>query len=148
MSRFRKTQKRSAPSLNTTALPDLIFTLLFFFMMVTNMRSVPVLTEFQLPEASELQTLKDKSLLIHIIVGNADGQPVLQLNSSLCDIGHLPALLEAIKDETSDRDLDKLAVVLKIDKKTRMGTINDIRQTLREAELLRVYYAAAEWTDH
>ena len=30
------------PGLNTAALPDLIFTVLFFFMIVTHMRSVPM----------------------------------------------------------------------------------------------------------
>jgi len=70
MSRFRKNGRRSVPSLNTTALPDLIFTLLFFFMMVTNMRTVPVLTQYQLPAAAELQQLKEKSLLVWIMVGD------------------------------------------------------------------------------
>jgi biopolymer transport protein ExbD len=144
MNRFRTTTKRSAPSLNTTALPDLIFTLLFFFMMVTNMRQTPVLTNFQLPEAAELQTLKDKSLLIHITVGKTGDQPSLQLNSSLCTIEQLPALLDAIKNDISDSDLDRLTVVLKIDKKTNMGTINDIKKTLRTAGLLRVFYAAVD----
>ena len=35
MGKFNKTGKREMPALNTSSLPDLIFTLLFFFMIVT-----------------------------------------------------------------------------------------------------------------
>ena len=36
---FRR-KKHEMPGLNTAALPDLIFTVLFFFMIVTHMRDV------------------------------------------------------------------------------------------------------------
>ena len=39
MGRFNRTGRRTMPTLNTSSLPDLIFTLLFFFMIVTTMRS-------------------------------------------------------------------------------------------------------------
>ena len=35
MGKFNKTGKRGMPELNTSSLPDLIFTMLFFFMIVT-----------------------------------------------------------------------------------------------------------------
>ena len=38
MGKFNKTGKRGMPELNTSSLPDLIFTMLFFFMIVTTMR--------------------------------------------------------------------------------------------------------------
>ncbi|MDR1372377.1 MAG: biopolymer transporter ExbD [Dysgonamonadaceae bacterium] len=139
MSRFRKTPVRAVPSLNTTALPDLIFTLLFFFMLVTNMRTVPVLTQYQLPSAAELQQLKDKSLLVWIMVGNKEE---MQLNSDLCTFDELPALLDGIKSEINPDEFSKITAVLKIDKNTPMGTVNDIRQILRAKNILTVYYAA------
>ena len=40
MSRFNKGGGREMPEMNTSSLPDLIFTILFFFMMVTTMREV------------------------------------------------------------------------------------------------------------
>lgn len=43
------------PALNTSSLPDLIFTLLFFFMMVTTMREVQLKVEFKVPQATELE---------------------------------------------------------------------------------------------
>ena len=35
MGKFNKTGKREMPELNTSSLPDLIFTMLFFFMIVS-----------------------------------------------------------------------------------------------------------------
>lgn len=49
MGKFNKTGKRGMPELNTSSLPDLIFTMLFFFMIVTTMREVTLKVQFTLP---------------------------------------------------------------------------------------------------
>lgn len=152
MSRFRKTEARKVPALNTAALPDLIFTLLFFFMIVTHMRPVPIMTQFQVPTASELQSLKEKSLVIYIMVGhqeqiNKNALPPIQLNSFFTSLEEMPGNLEEIKSEVDPAERDKMVVMLKIDKETPMGVVNDIRSLLREANLLTVYYAAEKSSD-
>jgi biopolymer transport protein ExbD len=142
MSRFRKTERRSVPIINTTALPDLIFTLLFFFMLVTNMRSVPVLTQYQLPSAAELQRLKDKSLLVWIVVGKDGGKEEIQLNSRICSFEELDVRLQSFIREAYTAENSKITVVLKIDRHTPMCIVNDIRAILRKNGLLTVFYAA------
>ena len=52
MGKFNKTGKREMPALNTSSLPDLIFTLLFFFMIVTTMREVTLKVQFTLPQGN------------------------------------------------------------------------------------------------
>lgn len=146
MSRFRKNDRRKVPSLNTAALPDLIFTLLFFFLLVTNMRTIPTLTQVQLPHASELQKLKEKSLLIYILVGkqskeNQKDSFNIQLNSELISLEDMPLKLQAIKDAMKPEEQNHPVVILKIDQDAPMGFVNDIRQNLREANLQTVYYA-------
>ena len=54
MGKFNKTGKREMPALNTSSLPDLIFTLLFFFMIVTTMREVTLKVEFKVPQATDV----------------------------------------------------------------------------------------------
>jgi len=63
----------------------------------------------------------------------------------LCTIEELPVLLDEIKSELNPDDFSKITVVLKIDKNTAMGTVNDIRQILRQKNLLTVYYAAEKF---
>ena len=62
MGRFNKSGKRGMPELNTSSLPDLIFTMLFFFMMITSMREVTLKVQFKAPQATELEKLEKKSL--------------------------------------------------------------------------------------
>ena len=61
------------PELNTSSLPDLIFTMFFFFMIVTTMREVTMKVQFRSPQATELEKLEKKSLVTFIYVG----QPTL-----------------------------------------------------------------------
>ena len=58
MGKFNKTGKRGMPELNTSSLPDLIFTMLFFFMIVTTMREVTLKVQFRVPLATELEKLE------------------------------------------------------------------------------------------
>jgi biopolymer transport protein ExbD len=145
MSRFRNTGKRKVPSLNTAALPDLIFTLLFFFLLATNMRTIPVLMQVQLPDATALQKLKEKSLLVYLLVGkhsieNKEDTFDIQLNSEIITMEDMPLKLQLIKDKMNPEEQNQSIVVLKIDKNTPMGLVNDIRQNLRAMQLQTVYY--------
>lgn len=116
-------------------------------MLVVNMRSVPALVQVQLPNTKELQKLKEKSLLIYIVVGksekNESGEsPPIQLNDGFTSLDAMPAQLKSFKNQTEPEERNKIVVVLRIDKNTPMGTVNDIRRILREQNLLTVYYAA------
>lgn len=145
MSRFRQSESRTVPGLNTAALPDLIFTILFFFMIVTHMRPVPVKTQFDLPQATELQKLEEKSGVIYIMVGKQQGEEdteSIQLNSDFVSLEEMPAFLTTIKEQSPSVDDSERVVVLKADKETPMELISAIKQHLRNAGLLTIFYSA------
>ena len=71
MGKFNKTGKRGMPELNTSSLPDLIFTMLFFFMIVTTMCEVTLKVQFQVPQGTELEKLEKKSLVSFIYIGKS-----------------------------------------------------------------------------
>lgn len=146
MSRFRKSQRREVPVLNTASLPDLIFTILFFFMIVTTMRPVPVLTQFTVPRATELQKLQEKNRVVYLMVGQKMGEPshsgvAIQVNSEFVPLEELRASLEKAKIAVPPSDIGQMTVVLKIDKEIPMGLVNDIKQILRESDLLTIHYS-------
>ena len=62
MSKFRKDGKKSMPAISTASLPDIVFMLLFFFMVTTVMRPTELKVKIKTPEASEVTKLKKKSL--------------------------------------------------------------------------------------
>ena len=51
MSMFER-RHRDMPGLNTSSLPDLIFTVLFFFMIVNHMRKVTLKVKYQVPQGT------------------------------------------------------------------------------------------------
>ncbi|MDL2256895.1 biopolymer transporter ExbD [Bacteroidales bacterium OttesenSCG-928-I14] len=137
MSRFRKTERREVPVLNTAALPDLIFTILFFFMIVTSMRPVPVLTSFELPQASELQKLKEKNQVVYVMIGVEQ----IQVDSLILGMDEMSVYLEEVIQKQPVNEQDKMVAVLKVDKNTSMGVVNEVKQKLREANILTLHYS-------
>ena len=67
--------------MNTSSLPDLIFTILFFFMMVTTMREVTLKVKFVVPQGTELEKLEKKSAVSFIYVGPPTDQLRAQMGS-------------------------------------------------------------------
>ena len=58
------------PPISTASLPDVIFMILFFFMVSTTMRDQELLVRYKLPEATEVQKLEKKSLVSFIHIGH------------------------------------------------------------------------------
>jgi biopolymer transport protein ExbD len=99
MGKFNKTGKKEMPALNTSSLPDLIFTLLFFFMIVTTMREVTLKVEFKVPQATELEKLEKKSLVTFIYVGKPTAEFRKKLgNESRIQLNDSYAEVAAIQD--------------------------------------------------
>ena len=67
MSMFKR-KDHSVPGLNTASLPDLIFTVLFFFMIVTHMKENQMKVKYQVPEGTKLERLAKKSTISHIYI--------------------------------------------------------------------------------
>jgi biopolymer transport protein ExbD len=150
MGKFNKTGKRGMPALNTSSLPDLIFTLLFFFMIVTTMREVTLKIEFRPPAGTELEKLEKKSLVTFIYVGRPTqefrnklgSESRIQLNDSFAEFTDIQYYI--IQERTSMKEEDQpfMTVSLKIDRETKMGIVTDIKQALRKAYALKINYSA------
>ena len=69
MSKFRKDEKKETPALSSGSMSDIVFMLLFFFMVTTQMRSTEDKVMVKLPDASEVVKLERKDLASYINVG-------------------------------------------------------------------------------
>lgn len=140
------------PGLNTAALPDLIFTVLFFFMIVTHMRDVELLVHYDLPRGTEVEKLAHKSAVIHIYVGrqtNTEPQTskdtfFIQLNNRLSTIADIRDFVEEERQRMSDEDRSRMVVSLKADRDVPMSIIAEIKQALQQSFALRINYSATE----
>ena len=140
MRRMQSIFRRSShdmPGLNLASMPDLIFTVLFFFMIVTHMRHDDVKVRYQVPAGTEVQKLQQKSAVINIYIGEGK----IQVNNQLTDVEHLPQLIEAERKKLSEDDAERLTVSLKADKHTPMGIIADVKEALQRSFALRINYS-------
>ena len=136
------------PELNTSSIPDLVFAFLFFIMMVTTIREVtPKVSFSNLPTATELTKLEEKSLVTFIYVGKPNKEyremygsnSAIQLNDQVTQnptavYSYLKQSQSKIKDER--RNL--MQVSLKADKDTKMNIISQIKEELRRADALNL----------
>lgn len=150
MSKFGKGEKRGMPALNTSSLPDLIFTILFFFMITTSMREVTLMVEFKVPKGTEIEKMTKKSLISYIYVGKPTRElrakigtgTQIQLNDKFASLAEVQDYIYQEREAMKEADKPFMKVSLKVDKDTRMGIITDIKQELRKAWALNLNYSA------
>lgn len=129
----------------TAALPDIIFMLLFFFMVSTIMRETEVKVAQKIPRAEQLVKLQRKDLIAHIYVGapkNASfgSEPVIQADGVFIDVHKVGAWVEEVRATLSESERDQLTVSLKVDEAVKMGLIVDIQTELRKANARKIIY--------
>ena len=152
MSRFKRQRPRTVPALNVASLPDLIFTVLFFFMIVTHMRNDEVQVRLQVPEGNEVRKLANKSSVVNIYIGRQVNEEtgrqgedwLVQLNGDLVKPEELPARIEQIRATMSPELAEHLTVSLRADRHTPMGIIQDVKKALQQSYALRINYSATE----
>ena len=148
MSMFRR-HEHPVPGLNMSSMPDLIFTVLFFFMIVTHMRSVPVKVHVEEPQGTELTKLTRKSSITYIYIGkpltsaNDASTTRIQLNDKYAQVEQVAPFIKSERAAMSPEDKQNMTVSLKADRQTDMGTITDVKQQLRQAKAYRVNYSAS-----
>ncbi len=152
MAVMKKKGKKEVPAISTASLPDVIFMLLFFFMVSTTMRDQELLVRYRLPEATEVQKLEKKNLVSYINIG----EPVphmqakygtatqIQLNDAFRTAKDIGDFIAAEREQLNEADRAQMTTSIKADEFTKMGIITDVKQELRRANALKISYAAIE----
>jgi biopolymer transport protein ExbD len=155
MASFSKKSKGEAPPISTASLPDIIFILLFFFMVSTTMKEVEYKIQLKLPAASESKKVENKSLVSYIYVGpptknwatKYGTKPVIQLNDQIAKLENLQQYVEEERSSRNENDVPKLTFSLKIHEETDMGIVSDLKQELRKCQALLINYSARKTTN-
>lgn len=146
MSKFNKKKSGELPAISTASLPDIVFMLLFFFMVVTVLRDSNLLVMQRLPKGDQVEKLqKDRSVFIYA------GKPgpgyekygkeaKVQIGDKYTDVTNIRFALEELRRKLRPELQDKIMIALKVDEETNTGLITDIKQELREQNLLKLIY--------
>lgn len=151
MSMFNR-RRHEVPGLNTASLPDLIFSVLFFFMIVTHMQKVAVKVQFRTPQGTELTRLTKKTAITYIYMGKPAGdlqktlgtETRIQLNDKFGSVADVIDYVSAEKERMSPEDQEQMTVSIKADRATRMNVVNEVKLALRQAKAYRINYSATD----
>lgn len=147
MSKFKKKKGGEIPAVNTAALPDIVFMLLFFFMVATVMRQNTLMIQNNLPFADQVEKLDKKDLVMYIYAGKPSdnfkqygNQAKIQLNDKFADVKEIAAFIAAERASKREELIPFLTTALKVDSDCNMGLIGDIKQELRKVNALKINY--------
>ncbi|MCH2490333.1 MAG: biopolymer transporter ExbD [Flavobacteriales bacterium] len=147
MSKFKKKSGGELPPVNTASLPDIVFMLLFFFMVVTVLRDSNLLVKNELPKADQVEKLKkDRSVYIYAGKPSPRYQDTygtegkIQIGDKYTDISNVKFALTEAREGLRPELQDKVMVALKVDEDTNTGLVTDIKQELRELNMLKIIY--------
>ena len=152
-------RNHEVPSLNTASLPDLIFAILFFFMIVTHMRKVNLKVRYKTPQGTELTHLSRKTNTTYIFIGQPvgttqaantaqsqqDAAVCIQVNDKVVSLDELSAFLQREQRQArKSGEAQQLTVCLKADRHAPMRVVEGVKMALRKANMLHVNYYATE----
>jgi biopolymer transport protein ExbD len=149
MAKFERKGKGGMPQVSTASLPDIVFMLLFFFMVSTVLRETTLKIEQRLPGATEVKKLERKSLVSYINIGKPrkafqsiyGTEPRIQLNDAFAKVSDIRDYVTSEREKMDEKERPLMTVSLKVDETTRMGVVIDVKQELRKASALKINYS-------
>lgn len=140
------------PAISTASLPDIVFMLLFFFMVATEMRQNTLKIANELPVANQVEKLDKKNPVSYIYIGKPSENYVarfgtearIQLNDDFADVQEIIPFINQERALLREELIPYLTVSLKVDKKSNMGIVGDVKQELRKANALKINYSTGK----
>ena len=130
-----KSKKKEKPSIPTTAMPDIVFMLIFFFMVSSVLRTADGL-QVNLPQAKQIQKLKSRVNVTYIWVNKAG---MISIDGQLVQPEHIRNIAYVKQKEAQGA----LTISLRADVETKYSVIDKIHKELRKAQALKINYSTA-----
>ncbi len=156
MSKFGgSSNKKDVPGINPGSMSDIVFMLLFFFMVTTQLRETENKVQVNIPEASESVKLDRKDLASYINIGTpikslqaqygTDAR--IQLNDSFKTKDDIRDFVASEREAMNESDRPLMTVCIRADQDVRMGIIVDVKQELRRCSATKIMYSARKPAD-
>ena len=166
MSKFKKEGSGGAPTMNTASLPDIVFMLLFFFMVATTSKETDPTVEFESPTGTKTMDLtpyKQRSEIDFLYLGaprNPNRVKAFKMGFALSLDNVVQATPDGLyptntvgrwkKDKFSQKParmtapLESVITCVKADRNAPSGLIFEIRNQLQEIEALTIAYSVRD----
>jgi len=146
MSKFKK-KANVKQDIPTSSMPDVVFMLLFFFMVTTQLRDSSIIVKQRIPQASQLRKLERKTLVAYLYIGEPTkvdqwgNEPKIQANDVFIQPREVIQWVNQEKAKLDETERDQMTVSLKIDNETKRGIIADVETELRKANARKLLYS-------
>lgn len=147
MSKFKK-KAQAKQEIPTSSMPDVVFMLLFFFMVTTKMRETNINVEQRMPQATQLKKLVKKSLVAYLYIGTPKKaeefgiEPKIQANDVFIETKGIIQWVNTEKAKQDEVDRDAITISLKVDNEAKRGLVADVETELRRANARKILYSA------
>jgi biopolymer transport protein ExbD len=132
--------------ISTASLPDIIFMLLFFFMVVTVLKTESPLFKFELPKAKEINKIQHKSYQSYIYIGDMpfieNNKVRIQFNDKFIGIKDIQTGIINVTSKYDYADPNKISFSLKIDRNAKMRIIDMVKDEIKKSEFRKINYVA------
>jgi biopolymer transport protein ExbD len=149
MSKFKK-KTNVKQDIPTSSMPDVVFMLLFFFMVTTELRKTSIEVKQQIPKATQLRKLMRKSLVTNLYIGEPTKpqqygkEPKIQADDVFIDTKDIIRWVNEQRSKLEEVEREQLTVSLKVDKDAKRGIISDVETELRKASARKLLYSTLE----
>lgn len=148
MSKFKK-KAEVKQEIPTSSMPDVVFMLLFFFMVTTQLRKTSIEVRQQIPQATQLKKLMRKSLVADLHVGQPTKaingvEPKIQGDDVFLETKDIIRWVNEKKSALPENEKEQLTIALKVDKEAKRGIIADVETELRKGNSRKILYTALE----
>lgn len=149
MSKFKK-KANTKQDIPTSALPDIIFMLLFFFMVTTVLREVTINVKQRIPDATQLRKLQRKSLVSYLYIGEPKktdqwgSEPRVQANDVFIEPADIILWVTTEKDKLSENERDQITIAMKVDREAKRGLVADVELELRKGNARKLLYTTLQ----
>jgi hypothetical protein len=166
MSKFKKEGSGGAPTMNTASLPDIVFMLLFFFMVATTSKENDPTVKFEPPTGSkstDLTPYKQRSEIDFLYLGtprNPNRAKAFKMGFALSLDNVMQATPDGLypinavgrwkKDKFSQKParmtapIESVITCVKADRNSPSGLIFEIRKQLQDIEALTIAYSVRD----
>ena len=149
MAKFKK-KTQVKQDIPTSSMPDVVFMLLFFFMVTTELRETAIDVQQRIPQATQLRKLQRKSLVTNLFIGEPrridefGKEAKIQADDVFIEPKDIVLWVNRQKDLLPENERDQLTVAMKVDSEAKRGIIADVESELRKANSRKIMYTTLQ----
>ena len=141
-----KTKPRKMPEVSAASLPDIVFMLLFFFMVSTVMQDEKPKVKVLRPTAQEVEKIEERDLCATILVGYTDDNnvPQIQADDQMIEVNQVGRFIQEKRSNLPESLSPKFITIIKADKDLPMEIITQIKEELKKVQAFKIQYATKQ----